>query len=64
MDTTQTQKECLNCGRPATQVPLLPVEHRDGAAYICPQCLPILIHHPGRLAEKLPGAAALQGHQH
>ncbi|MCG3139164.1 MAG: hypothetical protein HDKAJFGB_00019 [Anaerolineae bacterium] len=64
MDTAQTDKECLNCGRSVNQVPLVPVEHRNGSAYICPQCLPILIHQPGKLAAKLPGASELQGHQH
>jgi hypothetical protein len=24
--------------------------------YICPQCLPVLIHKPANLAGKLPGA--------
>ena len=24
--------------------------------FICPQCLPVLIHKPANLAEKLPGA--------
>jgi hypothetical protein len=46
------------------EVPLLSLTHRNGAAYICPQCLPILIHHPHELLSKLPGAEALQPHEH
>ena len=56
--------QCVNCGRTVEQVPLLSLTHRHGAAYICPQCLPILIHHPQQLLNKLPGAEALQPHEH
>jgi hypothetical protein len=38
--------------------------HRNGTAYICPQCLPVLIHQPQQLLTKLPGAEALQPHEH
>ncbi len=55
---------CVNCQRTVEEVPLLNVTHRGGAAYICPQCLPILIHDPQQLVNKLPGAEALQPHEH
>jgi hypothetical protein len=45
-------------------VPLLNLTHRNGTAYICPQCLPILIHKPQQLLSTLPGAEALQPHEH
>ena len=59
-----TQPQCLNCQRTVDVVPLLTVTHRTGTAYICPQCLPTLIHEPQTLNGKLPGTEALQPHQH
>ena len=47
--------QCLNCGKDDRQVPLLPVVFNGGQHYICPQCLPVLIHKPDKLADKLPG---------
>jgi hypothetical protein len=60
MDKDESATRCLNCGRPLGRIPLLPVLHRDGLAHICPQCLPVLIHDPKSLADKLPGADSLE----
>jgi hypothetical protein len=49
-------QHCLNCGRADAEVPLVNLQYRGEAAWICPQCLPLLIHHPERLAGKLAGA--------
>ena len=46
---------CLNCSRTEEQVPLLVLTFKNETNYICPQCLPQLIHKPQLLAEKLPG---------
>jgi hypothetical protein len=46
---------CLNCNRTEDQIPLLGLQFRSGTIHICPQCLPILIHKPEKLADKLPG---------
>jgi hypothetical protein len=64
MDDSATQPHCINCQRPVTQVPLLALTHREGQSYICPQCLPYLIHNPELLVGKLAGAEALQPHNH
>jgi hypothetical protein len=64
MSVEPTTIQCVNCERNVDEVPLLSLTHRQGAAYICPQCLPILIHHPQQLLSKLPGAEALQPHDH
>jgi hypothetical protein len=61
---TSPQPICLNCERSVEVVPLLTLTHRSGTAYICPQCLPTLIHQPQVLDNKLPGAEALQPHEH
>jgi hypothetical protein len=34
--------------------PLITLKFQDKELYICPQCLPTLIHKPYQLAEKLP----------
>jgi len=64
MPTEPTTARCVNCERTVAEVPLLSLTHRHGAAYICPQCLPILIHEPQQLLSKLPGVEALQPHEH
>ena len=60
MDTPK----CINCERSVDQVPLLTLAIRSGTAYICPQCLPTLIHEPQNLVGKLAGVESLQPHEH
>jgi hypothetical protein len=45
---------CLNCGTSEQDRPLIPLKFQEKEIYICPQCLPVLIHKPYQLAEKLP----------
>ena len=47
---------CLNCGQTEQERPLLTIKFQGNEIYICPQCLPVLIHKPANLAGKLPGA--------
>lgn len=47
---------CLNCNKTEQEVVLLDMRYQGKKVYICPQCLPVLIHKPGNLADKLPGA--------
>ena len=55
---------CLVCGQTSDDIPLLPILYQDRQYWICPSDLPILIHQPASLAEKLPGAARLKPHNH
>ena len=64
MRNTPESMQCINCQRDVEQVPLLTLNHRSGTAYICPQCLPVLIHEPQALVGKLAGAESLQPHGH
>jgi hypothetical protein len=64
MPIETTVLHCVNCQRTVAEVPLITLTTRVGAAYICPQCLPVLIHEPQQLLDKLPGAEALQPHEH
>jgi hypothetical protein len=54
--SNETQKICLNCERTDDVIPLLHLTFKNETKYICPQCLPTLIHKIHLLAEKLPGA--------
>ena len=64
---TNTEEKCLHCERDASQVPLLALRYGGQDLWICPQHLPILIHKPEQLADKLPGAVfsgGAEGHSH
>jgi Zn-finger nucleic acid-binding protein len=47
---------CLNCNASESEKPLLTIKFQGNEIYICPQCLPVLIHKPAKLADKLLGA--------
>jgi len=44
---------CLSCDRTEQETPLLAVKYARHEAWICPQCLPVLIHHADQLADRL-----------
>lgn len=44
---------CLNCGKSETEIPLVNLTYSGKPSWICPQCLPVLIHHIDQLNEKL-----------
>jgi hypothetical protein len=46
---------CIQCKKTEQEIPLLLLQYQGGQVYICPQCLPVLIHKPANLADKLPG---------
>jgi len=48
-------KTCINCERTDEKIPLITITFNGEEKYICPQCLPVLIHKTHLLAEKLPG---------
>ena len=50
-----TSMTCVYCGQNDQNVPLLQFAFQGEYFWICPQHLPILIHHPEQLASKLPG---------
>ncbi len=49
------QHQCLSCGRNDREVPLLTLSYSGSSSWICPQCLPVLIHHPEKLGDRIPG---------
>lgn len=61
------QSQCIQCGRDSSQAPLIRFDFKGEAYWICPQHLPLLIHKPAVLEDKLPGIEALgpsEGHPH
>ncbi len=59
MGFTTADQICLNCRRSETMIPLVSLRYDRNEAWICSQCLPVLIHHPQRLAGKLSGAESM-----
>lgn len=51
----ETTPICIYCEQSSQHVPLLPFIFNDQQHWICPQHLPILIHKPEQLSDKLPG---------
>ena len=64
MAKTETLYHCLNCGRSETDIPLVALRHAGQQAWICSQCLPVLIHHPQQLIGKLAGADKIEPAAH
>jgi hypothetical protein len=52
-------KRCIVCEQDSQSVPLIEFEFKGQTNFICPQHLPILIHKPATLADKLPGVELL-----
>lgn len=59
-----SRNKCLMCGTGSDERPLIAIEYRGGQWAICSAHLPVLIHDPGQLAGKLPGAEALPASEH
>ncbi len=55
---------CLVCAATSDETPLLALEYRGGVVRICAQHLPVLIHDPAQLADRLPGAESLTPASH
>lgn len=51
-----SENMCINCEATEQEKPLLTIKFQQKEIFICPQCLPVLIHKPANLAGKLPGA--------
>jgi hypothetical protein len=45
---------CLKCGTSEQERPLLTIKFQGQELFLCPQCLPTLIHKPHQLVDKLP----------
>jgi hypothetical protein len=62
---TTPHPTCIYCEQSDQRAPLLLFRYQGEQHWICPQHLPILIHKPSQLADKLPGLELLgpaEGH--
>jgi len=48
-----TEERCFSCSRTESEVPLVILQFNKRKMHICPQCLPVLIHHPEKIEEKI-----------
>jgi hypothetical protein len=55
----QTER-CIYCERGSHEVPLIPFRYKGNDSWICSQHLPILIHQPTTLGDKLPDSHKLE----
>lgn len=62
MNNSQTR--CLNCNRSDEEIPLVSLRYAGKQAWVCSQCMPVLIHKPQQLAGKLAGAEKMTGAAH
>lgn len=58
------KKTCLVCERDSNLVPLVKFYFKEKKYFICSEHLPVLIHKPHELADKLPQADELPGIDH
>ena len=49
----QNKPVCMNCERTDKETPLISLQYASHQTWICPQCLPVLIHHADQLEDKL-----------
>jgi hypothetical protein len=47
------ERYCLRCNRPETAIPLVALRYNGKETWVCPQCMPVLIHHSERLMDQL-----------
>ena len=59
-----SKENCLHCNRDSNQVPLLELVFQGHELAICAEHLPILIHSPAKLADKLPGLGQVSPAEH
>ena len=50
------EKKCVVCEVSNQKAPLIQLDYQGQALFICPQHLPVLIHHPEELIGKVSGA--------
>lgn len=60
---TNQQPTCIVCKKSSQEIPLLTIDFQGQQYSICPQHLPILIHHPEQLTGLLPGSEKLKAYE-
>jgi len=60
----QQHEHCVACGVSEQQASLIHFTYQSMDLRICPQCLPVMIHAPHKLADKLPGLESIKVKPH
>ncbi len=55
---TDQPAACFNCGNQDKQLPLVHVQYKGEQFYVCPGCMPSLIHRSESVADKIEAAYA------
>lgn len=55
MPAKKSTPGCLACATTADDIPLISLAYRGHGLWICPQHMPVLIHDPVQLLDRLPG---------
>ena len=53
MRQEETVARCVNCAQSETERPLIQLRYSRRTAWVCSGCMPILIHQPQEMAQKL-----------
>jgi hypothetical protein len=64
MSSSKLGLHCLNCEQSERETPLLHLHYNGNELWICPQCLPTLIHAPQKLIGKLENAENIKPATH
>lgn len=46
-------KRCFNCDKTESDIPVLNMKYKQNELWVCPQCIPNLIHNPDVVQSKL-----------
>lgn len=55
--TPPSEPRCLSCERPSQEVPLMTWHYQERDLWLCPDCLPRLIHRRAELEDRLGPAS-------
>ena len=53
MDKKESVEHCINCAQSEMERPLIQLRFNRREAWVCSGCMPVLIHQPQEMAQKL-----------
>ena len=53
MGQEESIERCINCAQSEMERPLIRLQYSRRAAWVCSGCMPVLIHQPQEMAQKL-----------
>ncbi len=53
MDKEDSVVRCINCAQSEMERPLIRLRYSRREAWVCSGCMPVLIHQPQEMAQKL-----------